>query len=172
MRTLVHHGHASTTRLGKVGSRVELHLHAETAEEWSGVYKFASHGMTADQFMARVAELKAYHVAKMQRLNGFRDLKMKDIVTQGVKYRIIEANIVERGSDVELRLGVYEIGSLGHQRLAFTMGAKNGLIYPSIDAVPADVVIEVTVRMRIVELAMRAALHESFVAQLAEKLEA
>ena len=172
MKTFVHHGHASTNRRGQVGSHVEIHLHAEADHEWSGVYRFASHGMTADQFLARVAELKAYHAAKMGRLNGFRELRMRDIVVDGTKYRIMDINIIERGSDVELRLGVYEIGALGHQSLAFTMGAKDGLIYPSIDAVPADVVIEVTVRRRISVLALHAAAHASFVSQLAGKLEA
>ncbi len=171
MKTVIHHGNPSLNKAGNVGSHVELQLHAEVEGEWSGIYKLASHGMTPEEFMARVSELKAYHAAKMKRLNGFRDLKTRDVVVDGgAKYRIMDVNILERGNDVELRLGVYEIGPLGHQRLAFKMGAKDGLLYPSIDAVPADVVIEVTVRMRIAELALHAATHATFVRLLATGL--
>jgi len=172
MRTLVHHGHASTTRDGRIGSHVELHLHAETAEEWSGTYRFASHGMTSDEFVARVGDLKAYHAAKMSRLNGFRALKMRDVNVGGVKHRIIEANILERGTDVELRLGVYVISALGHQHHAFTMDHRNGLIYPNIEAVPDDDAIVAIVRKRISDLTWVTSTHEQLKAAVAGIVEA
>lgn len=166
MRTVIHHGRHSVHRHKGVGSHVEIHFHGEGDGEWSGIYRFGSHGMSVDDFHARVSELKAYHHAKVKRLNGFKELRMRDIIVDGVKHRIIDANLTERGSDVELKISVYIIGALGHQHLAFTMGAKDGLVYPSIEAVPTDVVIEVMVRRRISELALHAAAHEAFVAQL------
>lgn len=162
MKTAIHHGAVSVHRSGGVGSQVTIRITGEVDGEWDGIYRFGSHGMSVDDFHARVAELKAYHAAKMKRLNGFRDLKMRDILEGGAKHRIIEANIIERGEDVELRLGVYLINSLGFQFLAFTMDHKNGLIFPNVDAIPDDDAIERIVRMRIRSLNDVISTHDRF----------
>ncbi len=163
MRTLIHHAKASLDRDGNFGSRVEIHMHAESPDEWSGIYHFGSHGMTVADFHDRVSELKAYHHAKMKRLNGFKELRMRDIVVDGVTHRIVDATLLERGPDVELKLGVYLIGALGHQVLAF----RKSLVYPSIEAVPDDDSIVRIARARIEQLVYGIASHEAFIKQVA-----
>lgn len=167
MKTIIHHGRPSVHRHRGVGSHVEIHMHAEGAGEWSGVYKLSSHGMTAEAFASRVAELKAYHAAKMNRLKDFELLRAADIFVDGVKHRITDANLIECGVDVELRLGVSIIGAGGGVLRAFTMGRQNGLIYPSIAAVPSDAEIVRIVRWRIEALVLGGAAHDAFLSRIA-----
>lgn len=164
MKTAVHHGPVSIHG-GKVGSHVELHLLAEADGEWSGVYHFPSHGMSPHQFARRVAEITRAHHAKSERLNGFVELRKKDLVVDGETYRVVDCNLVERGTDYELKLAV------ARQPYNFQpilrMDHRDGLLYPSVDAVPSDREIELMVRTMIATKRVREAEHDRFVADVA-----
>lgn len=166
MKTVVHHGPTSVRR-GDVGSHVELHLLAEADGEWSGVYHFASHGMSPQAFTKRVHAIERAHHAKSQRLTGFVALREKEFTVGGAVYRIIDCNLVERGTDYELMLRAVRV--LGPKQFVpiLRMDHRDGLLYPSVDAVPSDAEIEMMVRTMIATKNVREAAHAKFVADVA-----
>lgn len=159
MKTTVKHGNASV-RDGQIGSHVELHLDGEGASEWSGVYSFSSHGMTADQFVTHVDNLKAYHQAKMSRLNT-----MKTIPPRALAGVSIAATLRERGTDVELVVGVTPDAGK-----TFTMDRRDGMLYPSVAEVPDNQTIVGIVRARMLRMQRHEGDHAAFVAEVAARM--
>lgn len=166
MKTAIHHGQTSIRR-GEVGSHVEVHLQPEKDGEWSGVYTFASHGMTPHEFVGRVQAIRDLHRLKTRRLNGFVELRKRDITIGDDVFRVIDCNLFGRGTDYELLVGVARVLGNGEFEQRFKLDHRDGLLYPSLDAVPTDAEIEDMVRSRIEVGETQKAAHASFLASVA-----
>jgi hypothetical protein len=166
VKTKIHHGPTSIHR-GEVGSHVELHLLAEAPGEWSGVYNFSSHGMSPQDFVRHVHGLTNSHQIKTRRLNGFVSLRKKELIIGADTFRIIDCNLAERGNDFELLLGVVRVVGENEFEPRLRLDARDGLLYPSLDAVPDDAEIEDMVRTLIGVGDAQKAEHASFLAEVA-----
>lgn len=165
MKTLIHHGQPSVRR-GIVGSHVELQLLAEKDGEWSGVYHFPSHGMTPQEFVARVQSVTELHKIKMRRFNGFVALRKREFRVGAETYRILDCSLAERGTDYELSLFVVRVTGPNQFEAQFRMDHRDGLLYPSLDAVPSDTEIEDIVTTRIGVDEAQKEQHANFVASV------
>lgn len=170
MKIALHHGRP-TIRQGEVGSHVALHFHAEADGEWDGVYHFPSHGLTAQQVFGKVQDFKSFHAMKVRRLNGFVELRKRKFVVNSEMYCLGDCTVRHHGTDIELLVGVDQLIGDGVWNRVFKMDYRDGLLYPSIDAVPKDDDIEALVISRITITDQHIVNHAAFVNEVRGMME-
>lgn len=154
MITTLYHG-VPTVAQNRVGSHAHLAVSSQTASEWDGHYHFSTHGMAAADVLAKIADLKAYHWKKCQRLNAWQAMKSVQIVVGLDVWQIDHVGANEVGTNVELHVHAVRIDGKDQVEIRS--------VYPTIDDIPTDAQIVQAVKSRLIAAADVTAQHAAMV---------
>lgn len=95
-------GKPSRDSRGRRGVRVVLSI---ASEGWHGHYRIDTHGRTHEEIVAERDRILAHHEKKAARMQGFAHQHFRrDVEHGGSAFEVRDCLIVERGSDVLLKL--------------------------------------------------------------------